>query len=453
MVTRLNRRTLLLCGGLVVLTAGGAVAVSQARRSPAPPRLPRAPRTEDLPVVAVPEPTARPVEVVYCAGWDATRRAPVSPMAESVARAQDAKGAQWAAVLFVDGVARTVVEVCWQAHHAELWNVDDSGRRYRGVAYRRWPDDRVRLFEVRGWNGNGPDSPEFDDDEPTLRARVDRDENGAGTAVTVYAEMPDGSLQLQEEAGYWPEPSRPPDDLALPSVGGWPRLARMTGRVTVRPGPATVPSRFPWRPPHPLRPRYVTELVTAGARFRKPDGQVLTVDRVDAGTIRLPSGRLVVADPGWLEYDTDTVPQADEVPPGEYPVDVFQADTMIVACRVAVTGAPVTSWHLAMREGDSELGLGDGEFYGNPVDTATIALVDRDGTKAYSQSETDKAMADIDKAPSRTISDEGTGTDLVVVSGWTDGTYPVWLGRAEDGEISCFVVDFMSPDLADAKPL
>jgi hypothetical protein len=409
---------------------------------------------DDLPVAPVPEPTDRPVEVVYCAGWDATKRAPVSPMAESVARTQDAAGAQWAAVMFVDGVARTVLEVCWQAHHAELWNVDDAGRRYRGVAYRRWPDDRLRLFEVRSWNENGPDSPEFDGAEPTLRTRVNRNEDGANPTFTIHAEMPDGSTLQLNQTTDWPEPARPPDNLALPSVGGWPRLAGLTGRVTVRPGPATVPSRFPWRPPQPLQPQYVTELVTAGTRFRKPDGQVLTVERVDAGTIRLPSGRLVVGDPGWLEYDTDAVPQADRVPPGEYQVDVFQANTMTVACRVAVTGAPVASWHLAMRVGDSALELGDGEFYGNPVDTATIGLVDRDGTKAYSQSEIEKVMSDvIDNAPSRTISNERTRTDLVVVPGWTDGSYPVWLGRAKDGEISCFVVDFMSPDLADAKPL
>ena len=41
----------------------------------------------------------------------------------------------------------------------------------------------------------------------------------------------------------------------------------------------------------------------------------------------------------------------------------------------------------------------------------------------------------------------------MIVPGWTDGAYPVWLGRAEDGAVSCVVVDFLVPDLRDAVPL
>lgn len=453
MDTRPTRRSVLVVGGLVVLTAGGALAVSRARdagdRPPADVDVPAGVfDNEALPLADVPGPTDRPVEVVYCAGWDAATRAPVSPMAESVARAQDAAGAQWAAVLFVDGTARTVVEVCWAARHSEVWNVDGAGRRYRGLAYRRWPDDRLRLFELRSWHRDGP---EFDG-EPTLRARVARDGNATITGVEVYAETEEGSLQLAEDRSSWPERSRPPEDVAVPAVGGWPRLAGMTGRVTVRPGPQAVPTRFPWRPPSPLRPRHVTEMVTEGTRFRQPDGTVVTVERVGAGTVRLPSGRLVVADPGWL--DADSVPLADRVAPGTHPVDVFQVAGMTVAARVSVTGAPVTSWHLALQEGDHELALGDGEFNGNPVDTATIALVDATGVEAYSQAEIEKAMDGIaDRAVFRTISDEKTGTDAVIVPGWTDGAYPAWLGRAADGAISCVVVDFMSPELSDATPV
>ena len=442
-----SRRTVLLSGGaLAALLAGGVLAVSRARDTPDVPSGP-APDLENLPVADVPAPTTRPVEVVYCAGWDGTARVPMSPMSESVARAQDAAGKQYAVVAFVDGKARAVVEVCWAAHHAEVWDIDDRGRRYRGVAYRRWPDERLRLFEVRSWNYPEPGTPEFDGDEPTFHARAIWKDDRIDR-IDVMAKQDDGTLQVVREGADWPEPARPRDNLAVPAVHRWPPLAGMTGPVSVRLGPDVVPRVFPWVPPYPLLPRHVTEMTTEGTRFTTNQGDVLTIERVAAGTIRLPTGRLVVADPGWL--DSDAVALADRVPPGEYPVDVFRVEQWgTVACRVRVTDAPVASWHLALLEGDDELSFGDGEFNGNPVDTATISLVDATGVKAYSQAEIQKAM---DGTPHRTISDRETGTDLVIVTGWTDGAYPTWLGRTEDGTIGCFVVDFMVPDLATATP-
>ncbi|GAB2860096.1 DUF4241 domain-containing protein [Lentzea nigeriaca] len=445
-----SRRTAILSGVLFTsLAAVGLVAQWRSRGPHTGPSI-----RDDLPTVPVPAPTNEPVEVVYCAGWDSAARAPVSPMSESVARAQDASGGQYAMVLLTGGIARAVVEVCWSARHAEVWFVDDAGRRYRGVAYRRWPDGRVRLFEVRGWRYAEHDTPEFHGDNPTVRARVRRDATAAIKTVSLDYELSSGGhFATSRDWNNWPEPARPPDDLAPPAVDGWPALAGMTGPVTVRSGPDEVPATFPWRPPHPLRPRHITEMTTEGARFRTRDGLVLTVSRTPAGRIRLPSGKLVVADPGWL--DATAAPLAVAGPPGEYAVDVFQVTedktprtTWTAACRVTVTDAPVTSWELALREGDVELELGDGEFFGNPVDTATVALVDRTGATAFPRSDIDAAMTG--QPLYRTIS--SGATDLVVVPGWSDGACLVWLGRSEDGSLSRFVVDFQVPGLATAEP-
>ncbi|KOX19432.1 hypothetical protein ADK67_33330 [Saccharothrix sp. NRRL B-16348] len=438
---------MLLGGALVVVTAGGFLALSNVRRPRGTPDL------ANLPVADVPDPTDEPVEVVYCAGWDSAARAPVSPMAESVARAQDAAGGQYAVVLLVGGVARAVVEVCWADHHAELWHVDDAGRRYRGVAYRRWPDGRLRLFEVRSWNYAGPDTAEFDGDGPTFRARVRRDPTAAIGSIGITAVQSDGStLQTKRDWPNWPERAQPPEDVATPAVDGWPALAGMTGPATVRSAPATVPTDFPWRPPRPLRPRHIAETVTEGARFRASDGRALTIQRIPAGTIRLPSGKLVVADPGWL--DADSTPLAATVPPGEYRVDVFQVTAneprtaMTAACRVTITDEPITSWHLALRDGDHELALGDGEFFGNPIDSATLCLVDHTGATAYQEAEIEAVMSNADTY--RTLS--STTTDLIIVPGWSDGANPVWLGRTADGALGCYVLDFLTPDLATAEP-
>src|SRR5262245_52178731 len=317
MAGRLTRRTVLV-SGVAAVAAGGLVALSKSRRSPAAaPPFGQPPAAQHLPVASVPAPTDRPVDIVYCAGWDAVGRTPVSPMAASVARAQDTAGGQYAAVLLVDGVARAVVEVCWSAHHAQVWDIDAAGRRYRGVAYRRWPDGRLRLFEVRSWQYATTRTPEFDPAEPTLRIRVNRGETGAIKNVDIKAELPDGgAFDTVRDWADWPESRRPPDHVAVPSVEGWAPLAGMTGRVTVRSGPAVVPARFPWRPPRPLGPRRVTEMVTDGTRSRTHDGRVLTIRRTSAGTIRLPSGRLLVADPFWL--DTDPQPLVVPAPPGRY---------------------------------------------------------------------------------------------------------------------------------------
>lgn len=449
-MAQLSRRTVLLCAAVGAVAIGGAALPLFSRSSPVIPPGP-VPDLDNLPVADVPDPTDEPVEIAFCAGWDAATRTAVSPMSESAAREQDAAGAQWAAVLLVGGVARTVVEVCWSAHHAEIWNVDDKGRRYRGVAYRRWPDGRLRLFQVRSWNYDG-DTPEFDGDEPTFRAGVLRDATSAITGIDIVAEQSDSTLQFRRDWPDWPEPVRPPENVAVPTVDGWPTLAGITGSRTVHSGPSVVPATFPWRPPRPLQPRNVTEMVTEGTRFRTQDGRVLTVQRVPAGRIRLPSGRLLVADPSLL--DPESTPLAARVRPGTYAVDVFQVTedqttAMNVACRVTITDAPVTSWQLALPDGQSELNLGDGEYFGNPVDSATLSLVDHKGVAAYDADEVAAVMDS--EAAYRTLSDRKTGTDLVIVPGWSDGSTPVWLGRTEDGALGAFVLDLLLSDLATAE--
>ncbi|WP_231950637.1 DUF4241 domain-containing protein [Allokutzneria albata] len=41
---------------------------------------------------------------------------------------------------------------------------------------------------------------------------------------------------------------------------------------------------------------------------------------------------------------------------------------------------------------------------------------------------------------------------MIIVPGWSDGAFPVWLGRTDNGALSCFVLNFHVPDLATARP-
>ncbi|GAA2639689.1 DUF4241 domain-containing protein [Actinomadura fulvescens] len=385
------------------------------------------------------EPTDDPVEVVYGAGWNVAARSLDHPVSEALARTRDAAGEQYAVLLIVGGVPRMVIEVCWRAHHAELWNLDGSGRKYRGVSYRRWPDGRLRLFEVRSW------SPGSSGGEPNFRGRIRRAVAGPVRDVETWTRTNGGVRQTYVNWSEWPERARPPDNAPVPSPGDWPRFAGLTGSVTVRPGSATAPTRFPWRAPQPLRPSHLTELTTPGTRFVAENGRKVTVERVSAGRLRLPSGRLAVQDPGWSVAEPE--PLLATVPAGEYPVDLFRFAGVGAphACRVRVTGKPVRSWHLALRAGEHELFLGDGELYGAGVDTGTLALADATGWPHYKQNDVEQATAD-DKALFTSLDDPrpGSPTNMIVMpTYWGDGSYPVWLGRAADGEISCYLVDYL----------
>ncbi|MFD1150916.1 hypothetical protein [Saccharothrix hoggarensis] len=232
---------MLLTGAVAALAVGGFVALSQVRRPPG-----GLPNVTDLPLADVPAPTDRPVEVVYCAGWDSAARAPVSPMAESVARAQDAAGAQGRRrpARRRGGAGGRGGVLVGPPRRAVARRRCRSP--YRGVAYRRWPDGRLRLFEVRSWNYAGPGAAEFEDDEPTFRARVRRDASAVPETVGITAVRSDGStLQTVRDWPSWPERVQPPEDVPLPAVDGWPALFGMTGPTTVRPGPAVVPTHFP----------------------------------------------------------------------------------------------------------------------------------------------------------------------------------------------------------------
>jgi hypothetical protein len=340
-----------------------------------------------------------------------------------------------------------VVEVCWKAHHAELWNLDAAGRKYRGVAYRRWPDGRLRLFEVRDWSPR-PDGGKSKDDEPAFRARIDRAVNGSMRDVETWTRKADnGLLQTRVEWSKWPDRRRPPENTPVPSPRDWPRFAGLTGRVTVRPGSATVPTRFPWRAPQPMRPRYLTELTTPGTRFTIEQGDKGTVERVPAGKLRLPSGRLAVQDPGWIEDEPESL--LATVPPGEYPIDLFRFAKagIVYAWRISVTGEPVHSWHLALREGEHELFLADGEFFGAGVDTGTLAFADATGWPHYRKNDLEQAMAEFGEGPPFHLLDDprpGSPTNMMITPTlYGDGSYPVWLGRSADGRISCYLLDFL----------
>jgi hypothetical protein len=197
-----------------------------------------------------------------------------------------------------------------------------------------------------------------------------------------------------------------------------------------------------------------------GSRFFSTSREVLTVDEViEAGTLRLPSGHVIAWDPTWL--DERATPFTVTVPPGEYPVQVasvsyegeYEGETFtldeITAARLVISAQPTVSWELAVREGQDIRLLRDGHCFGFGVDSATGSFADavgkeRLGTLFNARGDSPGNPQDEDEHGVVVIEDPVSGSNLIAYpSGMGDGSYPVWIGRDADGEITSFVADML----------
>ncbi|MEJ3742918.1 DUF4241 domain-containing protein [Actinomycetes bacterium KLBMP 9797] len=179
-------------------------------------------------------------------------------------------------------------------------------------------------------------------------------------------------------------------------------------------------------------------------------GCVATARVVRADRLRLPTGRLVAAEPLM-----NGCPFTQTVAPGDYPVEIIMADfhggtsfTEVAAARVLIRAEPAHVWRLALCASQDLADLAEGQLFGYPVDG---------GTGSFGSPEVFDALADDEEAqddliadasfgrdePFVTYTDEATGTNLVMfASGGGDGIYPTWIGYTVDGEVACFLTDF-----------
>ncbi|MEV5333498.1 DUF4241 domain-containing protein [Streptomyces werraensis] len=191
----------------------------------------------------------------------------------------------------------------------------------------------------------------------------------------------------------------------------------------------------------PLRPTRIERLFVPGPRDT-PDGPAV-VELADAAPLRITSGRLAVSDPGWVGN-----PRTAVVPPGEYPVTLSLLrgthGARVAAAKVTFRDSPPHAWEMLLRPDEDPALLGEGEYYGVGVDTGTVAFMD--ATRTVSEEELDEEVflpLSFDDRPSVELPGTDTEPNLVAFSaGWGDGSYPVWIGRTEDGAAGCVVVDF-----------
>jgi hypothetical protein len=211
------------------------------------------------------------------------------------------------------------------------------------------------------------------------------------------------------------------------------------------------------------QPPDFNHLLAAGRTFdynQFRDGCVVTVRVVPAADLRLPSGRVVAAEPwAYSREEAEERVFVQRAEPGTYPVQLIMADyydpgnpqdnthfSVVGAARLVIRDEPTARWRLALRDGQDDTRLAADEFYGYPVDGGAGSFASPELFDAFADEEAaDDLTADImfRVGDSVVYTDEETGNNLVAFSsGGGDGRFGTWVGYTAEGEVSCFVTDF-----------
>lgn len=411
------------------------------------------------------------VGVVYCEGWDARSRAVIGPLTSEVARERDRAGEQYAVLLLAGRTPSALLEISWRHHVCTVWSFDAQQRRAAKYDLRTLADDRLLLIEQVEWRYLDTWVPELGHATARRTRRYSLD----GLYSETY--QPAGDLGGSSHnvgltsTGLQRHPT--------PTFGDWTTLADLAGEMSPGttfieygsppPGLAVSPLLGPpWRPPVPLQPASLEPMFCDGARYAIPDYGTVIVEVREVGQLRMPTGRLVAADPGVL-YDgvpprlvADSVPFTAQVSPGAYPVALslvrwvdHPEHVTVAAGRLLISSEPVASWEMALRLGDDPRTLGNGEFYGFGVDTGAACFVDAaavGGVARMAEPHRDM-LKQVQGGRTVEATDSASGANLIAFSsGLGNGEYPVWVGRTASGEVACFVADMLLLDDSRSLP-
>ena len=356
---------------------------------------------------------------VYCDGWD---DALVNPLTGDVAADRHAAGEPYTVVLLLGDRPHAVLDLALGEGYLGLTRFDGFGGRASRHEWRRTPDGDLFLRQARLWRG-------------TTTTTVTFQLNGRRTRLVER----DNSTEQDTT------PDSPPPRTPVPVFGRWQPLLEVAGdgrpdivdasshALAVRAGTR------PWQPPRPLRPRGLEELFTDGTE-RPVRDRMMRISTHAAGPLHLPSGRLVAADPSSLEFDEE--PFTVTVGPGTYPVTISMATftddpghSRVAAARLRIADRPTAAWELAVRAGQDQLDLGEGQFFGFGVDAGVGCFVDEDNRERLAEEWEEFDFDRYTTLPG--------GAMVAWSSGWGDGAYPTWIGRDAAGAVTCFVADML----------
>jgi hypothetical protein len=140
-----------------------------------------------------------------------------------------------------------------------------------------------------------------------------------------------------------------------------------------------------------LRPPDVDLVFRPGVRYRWSSGSEAVVEVLDAGTLHLPTGELVVMDP-FLGPDVErfAVPLTVTAPPGRYAVSLSVARWdrrrdpntpapvgAVAAAKLTIRDEPVVAWELGLQPGQAPATLQPDELFGFAVAAARVPFLTR----------------------------------------------------------------------------
>lgn len=402
------------------------------------------------------------LEVSYWEGWDPQARAAVGPLSAPLAAERDRVGTQYCVLLSAPGPVAVrplaIIEIAWRELYCAVRFFDGEGRRALELDFRRLEQDRVALIGGHQWQYRDATVPEYAQFDNQSRQYVFRSAPGGQP----HGYNIGGRLDRQmAPTAFW---------LDAPRFGDWGRfIADGLGFALVAMGHEMAPGvsvadvsdpsgvglpgadELPWHPPRPLAPSHLDELFTPGTRFALDPENFLfdttglvTVEVWPAGTLRMPTGRLIACDPTWTDWGDPFVATA---PPGDYPVSLsvvrFSDDPghiRVAAAKLAIRDTPAASWELALLRGQDPRLLGDREYFGFGVDAGTGCFVDASAAGPLGELSEGFVL----DGEYTELTDPESGANLIAYhSGWGDGSYPTWIGQDDTGEIVCFVSDML----------
>lgn len=396
------------------------------------------------------------VVVGFGLDWDDEERRIISPLSRSLAQKMHEAARPYCMVLANENGSPILrARVHGAAGYLGYITHDLEGRPTIGMDYHRFGE----VLALRRVHIEAPDT------QMTFTVEIQPD----GEAETDLRSK-HGSFQqrprVPAEHRILPEPSFGPSD----AEEGW-FDAEIAYQYGVPPEPdagelETGPVGWAVPDLSPASPHRLNALFTPGTRLRADSGgkeRTWTVKDAElAGTVKLPTGHVVASDPYLI--DENTQPFTVTVPPGQYPLylaHVSHGDhewTTVSAAKLEVSPRPTATWELALLPGQDTALLGKDQFYGFGVDTGTGAFLDHSACPAFLDLDDVLEATDDDadlhpdgfgEFQDRT---HGTGANMITYpSGYGDGSYPVWIGRDEDGEVTCFVANMYVVGVAEPE--
>ncbi|BAT58691.1 hypothetical protein GJW-30_1_01218 [Variibacter gotjawalensis] len=183
------------------------------------------------------------------------------------------------------------------------------------------------------------------------------------------------------------------------------------------------------------------------------------IDVVPLGDLEVPSGKLVATDP---IVDLDQAPFVREVPPGRYPVTLYEAGYFVALAAIRFAPGAVDHWELARLPGRGIAVAADPEeFHGHDVDSARSCFMDAQAIPAIKK---DVAIAAENGDAGDYVMDLLAEENLmywpldddpvnvaIFQSGNGDGAYQSYWGLCAAGTPLALVTDFKIIKNADAR--